>query len=465
MKARKLIFALMGLMVIASSCSDTELTDGNGGTGAGQQASPLVSVYASEDATEANLLAGDILVNGTRTITLSVPIHSKKVYMKYNTTSGEEKMVPVNYSVVPTSRATGDFDYSTSNVATVKLTLPEDAVQPTSETDAGYLFYHNTGVAMFEDTWPKASTGYDRDFNDVVFEYDFKVTECQDEEIMATQGSKEELLLTLDVRAVGGMYPTALGVVLEGLDSKYIDRITAGLLLKGGQGTMRDLKKVQLSTEPVVTVKVPSWKWDDDKEGTSRYAELTVDKTQPEGTIINLDGLVDMSNDAGSSEKFYFQTTWGKIRVGLPMLRAEIRLIGKEFQTAEEREAQQKAFRELINNTKRQNFFIKTHGKKEIHMKGYAPTSSYQAAYETEVQNAEEAMSDVYYCNANGAIWGMKVPVGIAHAYEQVNIALAYPDFTEWVESNGTKNPDWYMNPNKKNDDSKKETAYLVRYW
>ena len=31
--------------------------------------------------------------------------------------------------------------------------------------------------------------------------------------MMETVGGKEELLLTLDVRAVGGIYPTVLGVV------------------------------------------------------------------------------------------------------------------------------------------------------------------------------------------------------------------------------------------------------------
>lgn len=33
---------------------------------------------------------------------------------------------------------------------------------------------------------------------------------------------KEELLLTLDVRAVGGIYPTVLGVVLDGLKTSML---------------------------------------------------------------------------------------------------------------------------------------------------------------------------------------------------------------------------------------------------
>ena len=49
------------------------------------------------------------------------------------------------------------------------------------------------------------------------------------------------------------------------------------------------------------------------------------------------------------------------------MLRAEVRLIGKEGLTGAERDAQLAAFRELILDTNRQNFFIKVNGGKEIH--------------------------------------------------------------------------------------------------
>ena len=72
----------------------------------------------------------------------------------------------------------------------VAAIVPEDCVQPTSEEDAGFRFYHNTGVAMFEDTWPNES-GNDNDMNDVVFEYDLKVTECQKEDLLPAQGYKE----------------------------------------------------------------------------------------------------------------------------------------------------------------------------------------------------------------------------------------------------------------------------------
>ena len=51
-----------------------------------------------------------------------------------------------------------------------------------------------------------------------------------------------------------------LGVVLDGLKSEYVDRITASLILKGGQGTMTDLAKEELSTKNIVKVENKNWK-------------------------------------------------------------------------------------------------------------------------------------------------------------------------------------------------------------
>lgn len=467
-KIKGWMFALMGAMLMATSCSDTESKNGNedAGTVAPKNSSALVSVYSDESGSEASLLVGDVLVENTRTLKLNVPAACETVYMKYNTVSGTTAMKEFALSSPLTRSADeSDFLYETNRIASVTLALPEDAVQPTSETDAGYLFYHNTGVVMFEDGWPTvAEDWYDEDFNDVVFEYDLKVTECQDEERMAIQGSKEELLLTLDVRAVGGMYPTTLGVVLSDLDSKYVDRITAKLLLKGGQGTMTDLVKKELVTENVVEVEKRDWRWSQDAADTKRYAKLTVDKAQSEGTVITLNGLSTLDNDKADESKNYFQVTPGHIREGLPMLRAEVRLIGKEGLTGDERKAQLEAFEKLILDTKRQNFFIKVKNTREengkdieIHMRGYEPTSAYKPTYDALIANASSLHP---YSDGNGSTWGIKVPVGTRHIYEGegklFKFREAYPDFYKWLDSKGAAYKDWYLHP----DDEK-----IVKAW
>ena len=441
MKIKSLVYVLMGTMLVTTSCSDNELEKGNDGSGTVDpvNASALVNVYSDKSGSEASLLVGDVLVKDSRTLTLNVPAACEKVYMKYNTVSGTE--ATKEFALSPVSRgvdqSTG-FNFETNRLASVTLALPEDAVQPTNETDQGYLFYHNTGVVMFEDGWPiQLDSWYDEDFNDVVFEYDLKVTECHSQQMMETVGGKEELLLTLDVRAVGGIYPTVLGVVLDGLKSEYVDRITASLVLKGGQGTMTDLAKEELSTKNIVKVENKN-----DTRKEPRFAILTVDKAQAEGTVITLDGLTSLMDN----NQDMFQVTQGKVREGLPMLRAEVRLIGKEGLTGAERDAQLAAFRELILDTNRQNFFIKVNGGKEIHMRGYAPTSAYKAEYEALVAGDTTLDANVYYSNTKGSTWGVKLPVGTRHAYERVPFREAYPDFTKWVDSKGASNQKWYEN-------------------
>lgn len=444
MKIKSLVYVLMGTMLVTTSCSDNELEKGNDGSGTVDpvNASALVNVYSDKSGSEASLLVGDVLVKDSRTLTLNVPAACEKVYMKYNTVSGTE--ATKEFALSPVSRgvdqSTG-FNFETNRLASVTLALPEDAVQPTNETDQGYLFYHNIGVVMFEDGWPiQLDSWYDEDFNDVVFEYDLKVTECHSQQMMETVGGKEELLLTLDVRAVGGIYPTVLGVVLDGLKSEYVDRITASLVLKGGQGTMTDLAKEELSTKNIVKVENKNWNWSNDTRKEPRFAILTVDKAQ--GTVITLDGLTSLMDN----NQDMFQVTQGKVREGLPMLRAEVRLIGKEGLTGAERDAQLAAFRELILDTNRQNFFIKVNGGKEIHMRGYAPTSAYKAEYEALVAGDTTLDANVYYSNTKGSTWGVKLPVGTRHAYERVPFREAYPDFTKWVDSKGASNQKWYEN-------------------
>ena len=149
-------------------------------------------------------------------------------------------------------------------------------------------------------------------------------------------------------------------------------------MLKGGQGTMRDLGNgVELSAQPSVSVSASGWRWDSDVATVSRFAKLDVDTKPTEGTVITLDGLSSLKDNNDD----LFQTTPGKVREGLPMLRAEVRLIGKDNLEGADRTAQLKAFRDLILDTQRQNFFIYTHEGKEIHMRGYQPTSAYKESY------------------------------------------------------------------------------------
>lgn len=441
MKMKKMIYFLLATLAI-SACSESTVEENviNG------EKSSVVSLYSEEGCTEASLLAGNVLVKeGTPlTVDLSVPTYSRNIYMKYASASGEQiRTLPLSdlvASVVGADASAQDassFDYATSRAVSVSLSLPEDAVSATSEEDAGFRFYHNTGVAMFEDNWP-IQKNQDNDLNDVVFEYDFKVTECQDEQLLAAQGYKEGLKLTLDVRAKGGLYPAKLGVVLEGLDSQYIDGTVTRIVLKSGQGMEKELAVGSTSADASKIF------------NDNQHCKVTVD-TKNGTPVITMDGLAELGDNTN-----FFQTTRNYIIEGLPMLRAEITFKGKlrSELSATEGAAQLKAYRESILDTKKQNFFIVTKAGREIHMKGYQPTYTYLTKYEADSQG--EMAEGTTYSNKNGFVWGIKVPVGLAHAYEKVLFDDAYPEYREWVNSNGTDKQDWYLYPNANN---------VVRYW
>ena len=429
MKIRSLMYVLMGTFtIVACTNSDNEATTGDSptdkiSTGFDWATSRTVSVsITSANKTLVSLysdaeckipLLENALVEGETTVDLNIPMHSQAVYAKYTAMSGSQVRT-INLKAV--TRADGSINL-------------EDAVAPTSEEDADFRFYHNTGVAMFEDNWPKQSNGPDNDLNDVVIEYDLKVTECQVENLLPAHGYKEGLLLTLDLRAKGGYYPTKLGVELIGLDKKYINEITSRILWKGGQGTEEEMVREETGGD-FVEVNMNTYK-------------LTVD-AKTGNPVIMLDGL-----SALGDKQNFFQTTEGYIVIGKPMLRADIKFAGKNRSeiTDNEGKNQLEAYRNLILDTKKQNFFIVTNDNKEIHMKGYEPTRFY-TNYDVDAAKADvEMINGIPYCNKNGFVWGVKVPVGVKHTYERVPFAEAYPQFTEWVQSNGAQNKDWYLAP------------------
>lgn len=93
------------------------------------------------------------------------------------------------------------------------------------------------------------------------------------------------------------------------------------------------------------------------------------------------------------------------------------------------------------------DFFIKrTDGEAtEIHLKGYKPTDNFKSGYAKESQN----MGSAFYSTKDNFVWGVKVPINIAHPKERVSILEAYPLFGSWVTSGGVDNPDWYSHGEK----------------
>lgn len=380
-----------------------------------------VSIYSGSDCKAEDILVENLFLNKPVQVKFNTPAGNKEVYIQYKNAAGEKKTL-----VHQLNRKKSAADGNGSDVI-----LPENNVWPTSESDAGFTFYHNTGVVMFEDNWPKKG---DYDFNDVVVEYDLKVTECNDPSLYASQGYKENLTITMDIRAIGGGGPRTIGLVLEGLDKKYVDLANSGMIVQKKYSQGREEEVEQAS----------DYKADAD--------------AQSGNLILTFNGLARVA-DYNHSGKFY-QVTPGYIETGTTnpdhyMIRAKFTLM-PDLST--DRAERLDAFRNFILDTKNQNFFIgvynmTTPDNTEIHLSGYNPTYKFTDRYSEEAVEMEDGIP---YRGKDGTIWGLKVPVGTNHVYEKESFFAGYPKFKSWMESRGQTDEDWYLFP---------EDKYIVKYW
>lgn len=89
----------------------------------------------------------------------------------------------------------------------------------------------------------------------------------------------------------------------------------------------------------------------------------------------------------------------------------------------------------------------------EIHLSDYKPTSLGKVSFGIH-DDATDGINTFYKTN-EGHAWGLDIPrtnaeqAGWIYPIENIEINQAYPQYTEWVESNGTKNQTWYEYPDK----------------
>ena len=86
----------------------------------------------------------------------------------------------------------------------------------------------------------------------------------------------------------------------------------------------------------------------------------------------------------------------------------------------------------------------------EVHLPGLPPTPNADQSYFNHEDNddATDVEAGYYYKTADGAPWAINVPYPMLHPLETTDIVKAYPDFGNWVSSNGQSFVEWYKNPN-----------------
>ncbi|WP_455591025.1 LruC domain-containing protein [Bacteroides sp.] len=363
-----------------------------------------VELYTDAACTDENLLAKvNVSDNAQKEIQLDVAKADQTLYLQYPTNTGKEVMnIPLN---------------TTSTRAENTIKLPENVSGDiTIGGDYGYTYkwYPSKGreaTLMFEDNWPEIG---DYDFNDFVIWYHTQGMSFDNGDGTKDSYDSDGVEVKVTFRALGGYLPYRLGLQLDKTPAKYIDDV---VILEGN-----DLVKMELQNpgedDPAIFIFT----------GTDQLRKQTNG-----GAFYNTDPAHKIAATDLVTIKY-------KLKINC-------------FNSLKKSAALWEAA-----SSENQNFFLQkeSNGGREIHLRGYEPTKYYSNSYVKEA--GSNMKNDIKYCSTGNLVWGIKVPVAIAHPIEKMDIIQAYGLFKSWITQPNTSDPsqpDYNENWFKENDPTK----------
>ncbi len=406
--------------------------------------------------------------------------------------------------------ATTEVPTIPENVVTVPL--PEPAGYVT--TDGDYTNYHSSGVVMFDDSWPGLPVNpqagrYDCDFNDVVIDYDIEAVTVADE-LLKSEGWREQVKVVLHVRAVGGTDVWRVGMALENFNTDYVQSISDYKTLDSWQNPKGDLPqwaqnvrfqensvhydavsgtqfKAQTSRPSIEIGQLQAfngknhdgagWQVYQHKDDHGIVTDHVMNPAlkqydnwkEPHANQYSSDLETVTSPKLSDVQNLtFYNTVPGYVNVdgGLYTFTVIYHMKPRVSMSAEDREAAKQNMIDAVMNTTGQNFFAVKGNFAPIGLKGYQPldyktkdnhiyADEYQKHFQT---NAENLSAEVPYMAKSGHVWAFKCPVMTRHAWEKYYFGDAYPNYDAWVTSGGTEHEDWYK-------DSSVNYTYLTCEW
>lgn len=476
---KKYWILIMALAFGIASCSeDAVLDEGTTGTSGATKALSYVSVYADESATQP-IIENAPLTTETSTLGFPLAYGLNEVYVKYPTKNGvKTEKLPVKATVTRASDP-GTYEYFQEGHRYVELiiTKPEDAVPAyvTEHQDGNgvpFTAYHSSGVVMFEDTWPSRSNTdgkgqegglFFSDYNDLVVDYDLEANvKGSLDDVKNNIESVEmwrDLKVTLHFRAKGGTYVHTFGLKLEKLLKEFVRDETPAMYW-----SMSNHESItENDTKEPFPVEV---KWDSDNCPIILVKEL--DKLRDK-SFMSTYGLNVSTYGESSNKLFYNTVNDDNLNVGKGLFTLTVTF--RENLEADHDKVV-KHFRDVVINTRNQNFFIiTTQNRKEYetHLAGYKPTGLYKT-YENDKNDkaagvvVEKDPSTTYRAQ-DGNVWAFKTPVLTRHATEQQSFATAYPKYTEWLNTGNEKYATWYVLENANMDTENGVLKYIINEW
>ena len=412
-----------------------------------------------------------------------------------------EKKTKVNIftqSVLPATRSNADEDrvYAMTGV---RVSTPTNGNAPAAssttiyvEEPAGYTtselgqtFYHSSGVVMFDDSWPGApsETGsFISDYNDVVVDYDFEARIVSDE-LLASEGWREQLKVVLHLRAIGGQRPARFGLILENFDQQYVDYIEMFKSLDSYQNPHGDLPpsfERRIGQNCIHDESNPLRPWiemggifrlnQNLSEANVSCEEYTYTNYDENGNKVSHKHVFNPSfgywpkpdetqfaPGIQIKQRHYYNASPGYVNVngGLITLTVIYHMKPRAQMNAEQRAKARQNMIDAVMNTTNQNFYIMLMNYCEIGLKGYQPRDSYKKKYDSQVAANEYLSTSNYYTGTDGQVWGIKAPVMTRHLWEKYPFSSAYPKFNAWISGDPSAS-DWYLDY---------DSQYLTCWW
>ena len=251
------------------------------------------------------------------------------------------------------------------------------------------------GTLMYEDLWP--NTG-DYDFNDLVVDYNITT-------ITDADGNVKDLEIDIELKAVGGIFKKAMALTLP-VDVGNVESIK-GQQINGN--SVFDLHRIGIE---------------------DRGSQIVFPFFDDAHSILPPRSGSGVTN----------------VVPGQPTVPSVTNTYTITFQKGEVSPADL--------GTHPYDFFIVTQDDRslEIHLKGKPNVAASVAGHFGTNDDDSNPGQNNYFATDNGLPWALHITSTIPHTFENEDFADAYPNFTQWAESDGATNIDWFEETNRNSE-------------
>lgn len=277
----------------------------------------------------------------------------------------------------------------------------EDHPVQIAASSIGRQFYPSAAgfvTIAFEDLWPSLG---DYDMNDFVVHYRTGYS---------TVGSKVTAVsIAGEILAMGASFRNGFAVSIDGLDRQFVDE---GSIEYEINGVMQERSPLESGQSKAVFVVADNlWDYVEPAEGCSFYRTESNCGESPIQFGFRIDAQLNTPVESSGLDLGLFN----------PFLFA-------------------------TPGFNRNSIFDSPPGRPlEIHLKNQPPTDLADEALLGRADDHSNIGQSLFYLTGGGLPWGLEIGTQWKHPSEYVDLVDAYPDFIEFVTSEGEQNKDWYL--------------------